>query len=309
MDAPMIETRALRKAYGSTTVLTGVDLAVGRGQVLALLGPNGAGKTTTVEVLSTLLRPDGGTATVAGHDVVREPERVREAISLTGQYAAVDELLTGRENLRLMARLAHLPRAAGRARGDELLDLFDLVDAADRLVRTYSGGMRRRLDLAVGLLTRPAVLFLDEPTTGLDPRSRSDLWAVIRDVVAGGATVLLTTQYLDEADALADRVAVLDHGRVIAQGTAAELKGQVGAAHVELQLADGRAERVATDASVADVRRILADVEARRLPVESWRVATPTLDDVFLTLTGRPAEAADAAAAAAPGTLLAREAS
>ncbi|TKR23263.1 ATP-binding cassette domain-containing protein [Cellulomonas hominis] len=304
MDAPMIETRALRKAYGSTTVLTGVDLAVGRGQVLGLLGPNGAGKTTTVEVLSTLLRPDGGTATVAGHDVVRAPDRVREAISLTGQYAAVDELLTGRENLRLMARLAHLPRAAGRSRGDELLELFDLVDAADRLVRTYSGGMRRRLDLAVGLLTRPAVLFLDEPTTGLDPRSRSDLWTVIREVVAGGATVLLTTQYLDEADALADRVAVLDHGRVIAEGTATELKREVGAAHVELRLPDGRAERIATDASVADVRRILADVEARQLPVESWRVATPTLDDVFLTLTGRPT-----AGAAADARVLVGEAS
>lgn len=311
MDTPMIETRALRKAFGSTTVLTGVDLAVPQGQVLALLGPNGAGKTTTVEILSTLLRPDGGTAAVAGHDVVREPDRVREAISLTGQYAAVDELLTGRENLRLMARLAHLPRAVGRARGDELLELFDLVGAADRLVRTYSGGMRRRLDLAVGLLTRPAVLFLDEPTTGLDPRSRSDLWAVIRDVVAQGATVLLTTQYLDEADALADRVAVLDHGRVIAQGTGAELKREVGAAHVELQLADGRTERVPTDASVPDVRRILADVEVRRLPVESWRVAVPTLDDVFLTLTGRPADAAPAADAPAPEAagLLTREAS
>ncbi|WP_431838493.1 ATP-binding cassette domain-containing protein [Cellulomonas sp. Y8] len=311
MDTPMIETRALRKAFGSTTVLTGVDLVVPQGQVLALLGPNGAGKTTTVEILSTLLRPDGGTATVAGHDVVREPDRVREAISLTGQYAAVDELLTGRENLHLMARLAHLPRAVGRARGDELLELFDLVGAADRLVRTYSGGMRRRLDLAVGLLTRPAVLFLDEPTTGLDPRSRSDLWAVIRDVVAQGATVLLTTQYLDEADALADRVAVLDHGRVIAQGTGAELKRQVGAAHVELQLAGGRTERVATDASVPDVRRILADVEVRRLPVESWRVAVPTLDDVFLTLTGRPADAAPAADAPGPeaADLLTREAS
>lgn len=311
MDTPMIATRALRKAFGSTTVLTGVDLAVPQGQVLALLGPNGAGKTTTVEILSTLLRPDGGTAAVAGHDVVREPDRVREAISLTGQYAAVDELLTGRENLRLMARLAHLPRAVGRARGDELLELFDLVGAADRLVRTYSGGMRRRLDLAVGLLTRPAVLFLDEPTTGLDPRSRSDLWAVIRDVVAQGATVLLTTQYLDEADALADRVAVLDHGRVIAQGTGAELKREVGAAHVELQLADGRTERVPTDASVPDVRRILADVEVRRLPVESWRVAVPTLDDVFLTLTGRPADAAPAADAPAPDAagLLTREAS
>jgi daunorubicin resistance ABC transporter ATP-binding subunit len=311
MDTPMIETRALRKAFGSTTVLTGVDLAVPRGQVLALLGPNGAGKTTTVEILSTLLRPDGGTAAVAGHDVVRAPDRVREAISLTGQYAAVDELLTGRENLRLMARLAHLPRAAGRARGDELLGLFDLEGAADRLVRTYSGGMRRRLDLAVGLLTRPAVLFLDEPTTGLDPRSRSDLWTVIRDVVAGGATVLLTTQYLDEADALADRVAVLDHGRVIAQGTAAELKREAGAAHVELQLADGGTERIATDASVPDVRRILADVELRRLPVESWRVAVPTLDDVFHTLTGPPADAAPAAdaPAAADAALLSREAS
>jgi ABC-2 type transport system ATP-binding protein len=311
MDTPMIETRALRKAFGSTTVLTGVDLAVPQGQVLALLGPNGAGKTTTVEILSTLLRPDGGTAAVAGHDVVREPDRVREAISLTGQYAAVDELLTGRENLRLMARLAHLPRAVGRARGDELLELFDLVGAANRLVRAYSGGMRRRLDLAVGLLTRPAVLFLDEPTTGLDPRSRSDLWAVIRDVVAQGATVLLTTQYLDEADALADRVAVLDHGRVIAQGTGAELKREVGAAHVELQLAGGRTERVATDASVPDVRRILADVEVRRLPVESWRVAVPTLDDVFLTLTGRPADAAPAADAPEPeaADLLTREAS
>ncbi|NKY08233.1 ATP-binding cassette domain-containing protein [Cellulomonas hominis] len=286
-EAPMIATRGLRKAFGETAVLTGVDLAVPRGQVLGLLGPNGAGKTTTVEILSTLLLPDEGTATVAGHDVVREPGRVREAISLTGQYAALDELLTGRENLRLMARLAHLPRAAGRERGEELLELFDLADAADRLVRTYSGGMRRRLDLAVSLLTRPRVIFLDEPTTGLDPRSRADLWAVIRTVVAEGATVLLTTQYLDEADALADRVAVLDRGHVVAQGTAAELKRRVGAAHVELELAGGRTERIPTDASVPDVRRILADVERRGLPVEGWRVAVPTLDDVFLTLTGR----------------------
>lgn len=288
-ETPMIQTRALRKAFGATTVLTAVDLTVQRGQVLGLLGPNGAGKTTTVEILSTLLRPDAGTATVAGYDVVREPDRVRKAISLTGQYAALDELLTGRENLRLMARLAHLPPAIGRARGEDLLDLFELTDAADRLVRTYSGGMRRRLDLAVSLLTRPQVMFLDEPTTGLDPRSRSDLWSVIRAVVDGGATVLLTTQYLDEADALADRVAVLDSGHVIAEGTAAELKRQVGAAHVELTVAGGHIERIATDASVSDVRRILADVERRALPVESWRVATPTLDDVFLTLTGHTA--------------------
>ncbi|MBU5423885.1 ATP-binding cassette domain-containing protein [Cellulomonas hominis] len=304
-EAPMIATRGLRKAFGETAVLTGVDLAVPRGEVLGLLGPNGAGKTTTVEILSTLLLPDEGTATVAGHDVVREPGRVREAISLTGQYAALDELLTGRENLRLMARLAHLPRAAGRERGEELLELFDLADAADRLVRTYSGGMRRRLDLAVSLLTRPRVIFLDEPTTGLDPRSRADLWAVIRTVVAEGATVLLTTQYLDEADALADRVAVLDRGHVVAQGTAAELKRRVGAAHVELELAGGRTERIPTDASVPDVRRILADVERRGLPVEGWRVAVPTLDDVFLTLTGHPAEPDGAA----PEALLAREAS
>ena len=229
-------------------------------------------------------------AHVAGADVLRDPGRVRAAISLTGQYAAVDELLTGEENLRLMARLAHLPSREVRPRSAELLELFDLTDAARRVVRTYSGGMRRRLDLAVSLLSRPQVVFLDEPTTGLDPRSRNDLWDVIRDVVAHGATVLLTTQYLEEADQLADRIAVIDHGRMIADGTAAELKASVGSAHVSLALRDGTRERIATDGSEPDVRRILSDVERRGVAVYTWEVRSPTLDDVFLTLTGRPTE-------------------
>jgi len=287
---PVISARGLRKSYGDLVVLDGVDLDVERGHVLALLGPNGAGKTTIVRVLSTLLAPDAGTARVAGHDVLSDPTRVRAAISLTGQDVALDDLLTGEENMRLMARLAHLPRAEVRSRSAELLEQFGLTDAARRLVRTYSGGMRRRLDLAVSLLGRPQVLFLDEPTTGLDPRSRNELWDVIRGVVAAGATVLLTTQYLEEADQLADRVAVIDHGRIIAQGTADELKTAVGSAHVELVLRDGTVQRLATDGSVADVRRLLGDVELRRLDVAGWQVRTPTLDDVFLTLTtSRPA--------------------
>jgi len=294
MTAPVVVARGLRKSYGDLTVLDGVDLDVGKGEVLALLGPNGAGKTTTVRILSTLLRPDGGTATVAGNDVVRQSAQVRAAISLTGQFAAVDDLLTGEENMHLMAKLAHLGRAEVRTRSAELLELFDLTDAGRRVVTTYSGGMRRRLDLAVGLLARPQVVFLDEPTTGLDPRSRTDLWDVIRSVVAAGTTVLLTTQYLEEADQLADRVAVIDHGRVIADGTAPELKRAVGSAHVELRLRDGREERIVTDGSVGDVRRILGDIERRGVDVEHWEVRSPTLDDVFLTLTGRPTEPAPA---------------
>jgi len=290
---PVISARGLRKAYGDLVVLDGVDLDVERGHVLALLGPNGAGKTTIVRILATLLAPDAGTAHVAGHDVLSDPTQVRAAISLTGQDVALDDLLTGEENMRLMARLAHVPRAEVRSRSAELLEQFGLTDAARRLVRTYSGGMRRRLDLAVSLLGRPQVLFLDEPTTGLDPRSRNELWDVIRGAVAAGATVLLTTQYLEEADQLADRVAVIDHGRIIAQGTADELKAAVGSAHVELVLRDGSVERLATDGSVADVRRLLGDVEHRRLDVAGWQVRTPTLDDVFLTLTtSRPALAA-----------------
>ncbi|QCB92258.1 ATP-binding cassette domain-containing protein [Cellulomonas shaoxiangyii] len=289
MDEAMIAARGLRKAYGGRAVLDGVDLTAHRGQVVGLLGPNGAGKTTVVRILSTLVAPDGGAARVAGFDVVRQAARVRGAISLTGQYAAVDELLTGEENLRLAARLAHLPR--GQVRGDaaDMLELFDLTDAARRTVRTYSGGMRRRLDLAVSLLSRPQVLFLDEPTTGLDPRSRNALWDVVRSVAAAGGTVLLTTQYLEEADALADRVVVIDRGVVIAEGTAARLKSAVGSAHVEVVLADGTTRRTATDGSVADVRRILADVEQRALDVVHWQVRTPTLDDAFLALTGQDA--------------------
>lgn len=306
MSEPMIVARGLRKSFGPQTVLDGIDLRVDRGEVLALLGPNGAGKTTTIDILSTLLRPDAGTATIAGHDVLRSPERVREAISLTGQYAALDELLTGTENLRLMARLAHLRRAEIASRSAEMLELFDLTDAGDKLVKTYSGGMRRRLDLAVSLLTRPSVIFLDEPTTGLDPRSRNGLWEIVRDVVAAGTTVLLTTQYLAEADELADRIAVIDHGAVIAEGTAGDLKRQVGSAHVELTRADGVTERIPTDGSVGDVRRILGDVESRvhapeRLAVERWEIREPTLDDVFLQLTGAPAGSDHPPAAASGG--------
>jgi daunorubicin resistance ABC transporter ATP-binding subunit len=284
----MIEASELRKRFDSTVVLDGVDLVAGAGEVVGLLGPNGAGKTTMVNILTTLLRPDGGTARVGGHDVIRDAARAREVFSLTGQNVALDELLTGRENLRLMARLAHLPKADGRRRADELLAVFDLADAADRLVRTYSSGMRRRLDLAVSLLTRPRVMFLDEPTTGLDPRSRADLWEVIRGVVGEGTTVLLTTQYLAEAEALADRIVVLDHGRVIADDTAAALKRRVGAAHIELELASGAVESIVTDGTVQDAHRILGDAQARFGPV-GWRLVVPTLDDVFLALTGAPA--------------------
>ena len=294
MSGPMIRVTGLHKSYGSNQVLRGIDLSVAAGEVVALLGPNGAGKTTTVEILATLRRPDAGTVTVAGFDVVAQAQRVREVIGLTGQFAAVDDLLTGRENLRLMARLAHLERTSGRRRADELLELFDLSDAADRLVRTWSGGMRRRLDLAAGLLARPQVVVLDEPTTGLDPRSRAGLWQVIEDVVAAGTTVLLTTQHLQEADTLADRIVVLHHGQVVADDTAAELKRRVGQAHVHLELADGGVERIVTDASVADVRRVLRDVEERGLDVAAWQIDTPTLDDVFLTLTGRPALTSEA---------------
>jgi ABC-2 type transport system ATP-binding protein len=301
-----IDVRGLRKSYGAKAVLDGVDLSVDAGTVTALLGPNGAGKTTTVHILSTLVRPDGGTATVAGCDVVRDPDGVRAAIGLTGQFSAVDTLLTGEENLLLMARLRHLGARRSRTRAAELLEQLDLVDAARKPLATYSGGMRRRLDLAMTLVTRPAVIFLDEPTTGLDPRSRRTMWDLVRGLVADGTTVLLTTQYLDEADELADRVAVLDGGRVVAEGTPDELKRLVPGGHLRLRFADAptldAASRVLAGATrddaelvltvpgeggVVALRTVLDRLAAADLEVDDLSIHTPDLDDVFFALTGR----------------------
>ena len=309
-DRQAIEATGLEKSYGAVSVLTGVDLRVERGSVFALLGPNGAGKTTTVRILATLTPPDAGRARVAGFDVVRDRHRVRRSISLTGQYAAVDELQTGEENLRMMGRLARLPRAQARRRARELLDQFDLADAGRRRVATYSGGMRRRLDLAASLVGRPSVIFLDEPTTGLDPRGRQAMWGVITGLAGSGVTVFLTTQYLEEADRLADRIALIDGGRVVAEGTAAELKQKVADQRLELELADaaafdevarsvgGRAVAsdpghltigVATDGSAAHVRALLDEVDPDHRAVRRFAMHTATLDDVFLALTGRSA--------------------
>jgi ABC-2 type transport system ATP-binding protein len=308
-----IETSGLRKRYGKVVALDGVDLRVESGIVFGLLGPNGAGKTTAVRILTTLLHPDEGSASVAGIDVLRHPGQVRERIGLAGQYAAVDDNLTGAENLEMVGRLYHLGGGKARERARELLDEFELSYAGGRLVRTYSGGMRRRLDLAAAMVARPAVLFLDEPTTGIDPRSRIALWGTIEGLVAHGATVLLTTQYLDEADRLAEQLAVIDAGRVIAEGTPAELKAASGGERLEVQLSDPSSLDAASRAlaplsSDGPVRadglllslplrtRAGAVAEAvRRLDeagvaVEDLAVVTPTLDDVFLQLTGHVAE-------------------
>jgi ABC-2 type transport system ATP-binding protein len=285
MSEPAVEAAGLEKSYGDVRVLDGVDLSVRRGSVFALLGPNGAGKTTTVKILSTLIAPDGGRARVAGHDVVRERRAVRRHISLTGQHAAVDELQTGAENLFMMARLAGLTRAGARARAAELLERFGLAEAGGRRAGTYSGGMRRRLDLAAGLVSRPAVLFLDEPTTGLDPRSRQAMWEVIGELVADGVTVFLTTQYLEEADRLAERIALIDGGRIAAEGTPAELKRRVAGPRLDVTMADGRTLSVATDGSAPSVRALLDELDPAGDAIAAFALHDPTLDDVFLALT------------------------
>jgi ABC-2 type transport system ATP-binding protein len=305
-----VAVTGLRKSFGPEVVLDGLDLTVPEGTVFALLGPNGAGKTTTVDILSTLTPADAGEVRIAGHDLHREPDAVRAAIALTGQFSAVDGLLTGAENLRLMADLLHLDRRTGQRRAAELLERFDLVDAAGRAPSGYSGGMRRRLDLAMGLMGDPRVVFLDEPTTGLDPRSRRAMWDVVRGLVADGVTVLLTTQYLEEADSLADRIGVLDGGRLVAEGTADELKRLVPGGHVRLEFtgpeplqraaralgvpaggAGSLALEVPGDGSVAQLRSLLTRLDDAGVDVAGLTVHTPDLDDVFLALTGRPTPA------------------
>jgi ABC-2 type transport system ATP-binding protein len=304
---PAIRAIGLRKSYGDTLALDGVDLEVAEGTIFALLGPNGAGKTTAVQILSSLIRPDGGEVRVAGHDLAQEPDAIRSAIGVTGQFSAVDNLLTGEENLQLMADLYHLDRREGRRRTADLLERFDLVEAAKKTPATYSGGMRRRLDLAMTLVGDPRIIFLDEPTAGLDPRSRRTTWEIVGGLVAGGVTIFLTTQYLEEADELADRIALLDHGKLVAEGTADELKRRIPGGHVRLQFTDadgleaaartlGEVVRddealslqVPSDGSVDALRALIDRLDEARIKVDGLSVHTPDLDDVFLALTGQP---------------------
>jgi ABC-2 type transport system ATP-binding protein len=308
-----IEASGLEKSFGTNRAVRGVDLAVRRGSVYGILGPNGAGKTTTIKILATLVRPDAGAARVLGHDIVRDADAVRGAISLTGQLASVDEDLTGEENLILLGRLLGFRRSRAKGRAAELLDAFDLVDAADRLVKGYSGGMRRRLDIAASIIVTPELIFLDEPTTGLDPRSRNQVWEIVRALAAGGTTILLSTQYLDEADRLADEIAVIDHGRVIAAGSPGQLKASVGsgALHVRLLDANRRADaaRILSRTLAADVRlepdtaalsalnadatraaEAVGELSRSGIGVASFSLGQPTLDEVFLALTGHGAE-------------------
>jgi ABC-2 type transport system ATP-binding protein len=314
MTQAMIEAEGLQKHFGETHALRGVDFAVPEGTILGLLGPNGAGKTTAVRILTTLTKPDAGRAVVAGIDVLRHPAEARRRIGVAGQTASLDELLTGRENLAMVGRLYHLPGAEAKRRADELLHRFELDDAADRPTKTYSGGMRRRLDLAAALVSSPPVLFLDEPTTGLDPRSRLSMWELIAELAQGGSTVLMTTQYLEEADRLADDIVVIDHGRVIARGTPTELKQRIGGERLVVTVAEGQSlERTASvlaaiseeqphvdesasavSVPVADhtgvLTRVIRQLDAAGIEVDDAGFRTPTLDEVFLNLTGRPAE-------------------
>jgi len=302
-----ITATGLRKSYGDTLALDGIDLQVAEGTIFALLGPNGAGKTTAVQILSSLISPDAGEVRVAGHELAREPDAVRSAIGVTGQFSAVDNLLTGEENLLLMADLYHLDRREGRRRAAELLERFDLTEAATKTPATYSGGMLRRLDLAMTLVGDPSIIFLDEPTAGLDPRSRRTTWEIVRGLVAGGATIFLTTQYLEEADELADRIALLDQGKLVAEGTADQLKRLIPGGHIRLQFTDangldaaartfGEVVRddealtldISSDGSVESLRALIDRLDEAHIKVDSLSVHTPDLDDVFLALTGQP---------------------
>ncbi|WP_116950185.1 ATP-binding cassette domain-containing protein [Jiangella endophytica] len=314
VDRPTaIAATGLRKSYGEQLVLDGIDITVPEATIFSLLGPNGAGKTTAVQILSTLIRADGGSISVAGHDLATDADGVRGSIGVTGQFSAVDNLLTGEENLLLMADLHHLDRREGRRRTADLLERFDLVDAATKAPSTYSGGMRRKLDLAMTLVGDPRVIFLDEPTTGLDPRTRRTMWEAIRELIAGGVTIFLTTQYLEEADELADRIALLDHGRIVAEGTSDELKRLIPGGHLRLQFTDpaeldqaartfagstrddaALALQIPSDGDVHSLRAVLDHLDVASIEVASLTVHTPDLDDVFLALTGRPAETADA---------------